>query len=196
MLVVILLCEESARIMASSGEIHSRSRDAFQSIIARLYKFALVLTVNEELARALLRSTFKGLNLRKDFAGDERDHLIEAFRRMYALWSAKLGEDPNVQKRCQPESRLFAASFPKGPLAGNAHFAKFVANMSSSQRAALYLVYGEGTSYDEAAEVTALDMLSHMKLLARGHVALSQWLDHRGLSQEYDDAAPGQERAA
>jgi RNA polymerase sigma-70 factor (ECF subfamily) len=183
--------------MASFGQTHSRSRDAFQSIIVSLYKFALVLTVNEELARALLRSTSKGLTLRKDLSGDERDHLIEGFRRMYALWSAKLAEDPNIQKRCQPEPRLFAASLARGPVAGNAHFAKFIANMSSSQRAALYLVYGEGASYDEAAEVTALDMLSLMKLLARGHVALSHWLDNRGLAEEYEsDASPGQERAA
>ena len=56
--------------MASFGQIRSRSRDAFQSIIVRLYKFALVLTVNEELARALLRSTFKGLNSRKDLSGE------------------------------------------------------------------------------------------------------------------------------
>ncbi len=194
-LVVILLCRESPRIMASFGQSHSRSRDAFQSIISRLYKFALVLTVNEELARALLRSTYKGLNLRKDSAADDRDQLIEAFRRMYAMWNAKLGEDPNIQMRCQPDPRLFAASFPKGPLAGNAHFPKFIANMPSSQRAALYLVYGEAASYDEAAEVTSLTMLSLMKLLARGHTGFSQWLDHRGLSEEYD-ASPGQERAA
>lgn len=183
--------------MASFGQTHSRPRDAFQSILVSLYKFALVLTVHDELARALLRSASKGLNSRKGFAGDERDHLVECLRRMYALWIAKLSEDPNIQKRCQPDPRLFGAILPKGPLAGNAHFAKFVANMSSSQRAALYLVYGEGASYDEAAEVTALDMLSLMKLLARGHVALSQWLDHRGLSEECEsDASPGRERAA
>ncbi len=192
-LVVILICKESPRTMASFGQIRSRSRDAFQSIIVRLYKFALVLTVNEELARALLRSTFKGLNLRKDLSGDERDHLIEALRRMYALWTA----NPSIQKQCQPEPRLFAASFAKGPLTGTAQFAKFIANMSSSQRASLYLVYGEGTSYDEAAEVMAADMLSLMKLLARGHVTLSHWLDHRELPEEYDsDASPGRERAA
>jgi RNA polymerase sigma-70 factor, ECF subfamily len=201
-LVVILLCEESPRIMASFGPGPSRSRDALQSAITRLYKYALVLTVNEELARALLRGTTKALNLRKDFAWDDRDHLIEAFRRMHAMWSAKLTEDPNIQKRCQPEPRLFAASSPKGTVAGNAHFAKFMANMSPSQRAALYLVYGEDMSYDEAAEATALDMLSLMKLLARGHVALSHWLDQRGLSDgatqkgNQIDASPGQERAA
>ncbi len=188
--------------MASFGPVPSRSRDALHSAIARLYKFALASTVNEELARGLLRSTFKGLNSRKDFAWDNRDHFIEAFRRMYALWSAKLAEDPNIHKRCQPEPRLFAASLPNGPLAGNTHFAKFIANMSSPQRTALYLVYGEGMSYDEAAEVTGLDMLSLMKLLARGHVALSHWLDSRGFTDDAGrpgnrmDASPGQERAA
>jgi len=183
--------------MASFGQTHSRSRDAFQSIIVSLYKFALVLTVHEELARALLRSTSKGLNLRKGFARDERDHLIEGLRRMYALWIAKLSEDPNIQKRCAPNPRLFAASFLRGPVGASAQFAKFIANMPSHQRAALYLVYGEGASYDEAAEVTALDMLPLMKLLARGHVALSHSLDHGGLPDEYESgASPGQERAA
>jgi len=182
--------------MASFGQSHSRSRDAFQSIIARLYKFALLLTVNEELARALLRSTCKGLNLRKDFAGDAREYPIEAARRMYALWSAKLSEDPQIQRRCQPDPRLFSNA-PNAPLAATANFAKFAASMPSPQRAALYLVYGEGASYDEAADVMALDMLSLMKLLARGHLALSHWLDHRELPEEDESgASPGRERAA
>jgi RNA polymerase sigma-70 factor (ECF subfamily) len=187
--------------MASFGQIHSRPRDAHYGASARLYKFALVLTVNEELSRALLRSTLKALNTRKDFAEADRDQFTAAFRRMYALWSAKLAEDTDIHKKCPPDPRLFAASFPRGPLAGNVHFAKFIANMPSSQRAALYLVYGEGASYDEAAEVTALTMLALMKLLARGHSALSHWLDHRGLSDgaprsEFDNGARGRERAA
>ena len=181
--------------MAYSGQV-SRSRDAFQSIIVRLYKFALVLTAHEDLARGLLRSTCKALNLRKDFSGDERDPLIEAFRRMYALWSAKLDGDPSIQKRCTPDARLFA-SFLRGPAAGQSSFAKFIANMPSHQRAALYLVYGEGSSYDEAAEVTGLDTLALMKLLARGHVALSRALDEREQSEAYlSDVSPGRERAA
>ena len=183
--------------MAFAAQVSGRPRDALQNVIARLYKFAVVLTANEELARALLRSTCKGLNLRRDLAGSgNRDPLMEAFRRMYALWSAKLAEDPAVQKRCVADARLFA-SFLRGPGGGNTSFVKFIANMPSHQRAALYLVYGEGASYDEAAEVTALDILSLMKLLARGHVALSHALDHRGyVEDEESDASPGQERAA
>ena len=110
--------------MASFGQTHSRPRDAFQSILVSLYKFALVLTVHEELARALLRSASKGLNSRKGFAGDERDHLVECLRRMYALWIAKLSEDPNIQKRCQPDPRLFGAILPKGAARWERSFCK------------------------------------------------------------------------
>lgn len=181
--------------MASSDQVRSRSRDAFHIVTARLYKFALVLTAHEELARMLLRSACRGLNLR-NFADGERDPLIEAFRRMHALWSAKLEEDPNLQKRCVPDARLFA-SFFRGSAQGGATFAKAVAAMPFQQRAALYLVYGEGASYDEAAEVTALNMLPLMKLLARGHVDLSRALDQGAHSQtDVNDASPGEERAA
>ncbi len=188
--------------MAYSPQNKSRPRDAAQSASARLYKFALVLTANEELARALLRGALKALNTRNETPDEDRDHFIGAFRRMYALWSAKLTEDPDVQKKCPPDPRLFAASFSKGPLGGGAGFAKFIANMPSQQRAALYLVYGEGASYEEAAEATALTLMSLMKLLARGHLSLSHWLDHRGAqdsARRYEagaDRSPGRERAA
>ncbi|MBI4725085.1 MAG: hypothetical protein HY765_08935 [Rhodomicrobium sp.] len=189
--------------MANYGQAFSHSRDALLRALPRLYKFALVLTVNEELARALLRGTCKSLMTRKDWREDDRDHLIDAFRRMFALWSAKIAEDPDIQKKCPPEPRLFAGSLIKGPLAGNAHFAKFIANLPSPQRGVLYLVYGEGASYEEAVEVTALNMLALMKLLARGHLALSHWLDHRGLAEDgmrrvslEIEPRPGRERAA
>jgi RNA polymerase sigma-70 factor (ECF subfamily) len=193
---------ERPRIMASLEQNKSRSRDAAQSASARLYKFALVLTVNEELARALFRSALKVLNTRNETPDEDRDHFIGAYRRMYALWSAKLAENPDIQKKCPPDSRVFAALLAKGPFAGNAHFAKFVAAMPSQQRAALYLVYGECASYDEAAEAITLDLPAVMKLLARGHLALAQWLDHRGLADGEGrreagyDHSPGRERAA
>jgi RNA polymerase sigma-70 factor, ECF subfamily len=188
--------------MAYPAENKSRPRDAAQSASARLYKFALVLTVNDELARALLRSALKALSNRNETPDEERDHFIGAFRRMYALWSAKLSEDPDIQKKCPPDARVFASTLNKGPLAGNAHLAKFLAAMSSQQRAALYLVYGECASYEEAADATALDLPALMTLLARGHLALSHWLDQRGLANGSGgreagyDHSPGRERAA
>jgi RNA polymerase sigma-70 factor, ECF subfamily len=188
--------------MASFQQTKSRPGAAAQSANARLYKFALVLTANEELARALLRGALKALETRQETPDEDRDHFIGAFRRMYALWSAKLSEDPDVYKKCPPDPKVFAASLSKGAFGGNANFARFIATMPSQQRAVLYLVYGEGASYEEAAEATALNVLPLMKLLARGHVALSQWLDQRGVSEsarryEADyDHAPGRERAA
>lgn len=168
--------------MASFAQSKSRSRGSSQSASVRLYKFALVLSVNEELARALLRGALKALNTRNETPDEERDHFMGAFRRMYALWSAKLAEDRDIQRKCPPDARVLASGLSNGALAGAGDFAHFVANLPPQQRAGLYLVYGEGASYEEAAEVTALDLLSFMKLLARGHLALSHWLDHRGLS--------------
>jgi RNA polymerase sigma-70 factor, ECF subfamily len=151
--------------------------------LPRLFKFALVLSANEELARALLRSTCRSLVTRRNWQEDDRDCLIDAFRHMYALWATKSSDDPNIQLRCPPDARLFTGSAVRGPLAGNAHFAKFITSLTSSQRAVLYLVYGDGSSYDEAAEITGLPIQTLMKLLARGHLALSHWLDHRGLGE-------------
>lgn len=183
--------------MASFGQAQSRPRDAFQSAMTRLYKFAQVLTANEELARALLRSTCKALSIKNDFSSEDRDRHIGALGRMYAYWSEKLDGDQSLPSRCQPDLRLFAGAFSNRPAMGGSSFAKFMINLPLPQRASLYLVYGEGTSYDEAAEVVGLDLLSLMKMLTRGHVAMSHWLDRRDLSEEGEgDVSPGQERAA
>jgi RNA polymerase sigma-70 factor (ECF subfamily) len=168
--------------MATFGQGLTQPRDALHRAMPRLYKFAIVLSVNEQLARALLRATCKSLSVRKDQRVPDRDFLIDALARMYSLWTAKIEEEPNLQRNNPPEPRHFSVSILKSSLAGNAHFAKFIAHLPYTQRGALYLVYGEGTSYDEAAEILSLNMRSFMNLLARGHVALAHWLDHRGLA--------------
>jgi RNA polymerase sigma-70 factor (ECF subfamily) len=55
--------------------------------------------------------------------------------------------------------------------------------MPSQQRGALYLVYGEGASYDEAAEIVGLNIMALMKVLSRAHLALGAWLDQRSVTQ-------------
>ncbi len=169
--------------MATLTQGLTQPRDALHKALPRLYKFAVVLTANEQLARALLRATYRQLSSRRDGRGKDRDYVLEAQNRMYGLWMTKMAGDPQLQHKNAPEPRLFAASLAKSAMPANAHFAKFMASLPSAQRAALYLVYGEGASYDEAAEVVSVNMLSLMNLLARGHVGLAHWLDHRGLSE-------------
>ncbi|MGO9173507.1 MAG: RNA polymerase sigma factor [Rhodomicrobium sp.] len=170
--------------MATNGQLSNLQREIVHKALPRLYKFALVLTANEELARALLRGTVKALNARNEWREEDRDRLTGAFHRMYSLWAAKMAEDPAIHRKCPPDPHLFSTALARSPLAGNSHFAKFIANLPSPQRGVLYLVYGEGASYDEAAEVAALNMLSLMKLLARGHLALTHWLDRLGLAED------------
>lgn len=162
---------------------------ALSPALPRLYKFALVLTANEQIARGLVRGTFRQLNGRFEKKHLDRDDVLQVMRRMATLWSAKLAEDPGVQKLNPPEPRLFSAIPIRGSVGGNAHFSKFVATMPSQQRSALYLIYGEDVSYDEAADILSLNMMAMMKIIARGHLALSNWLDHRG----YTDTPPAYE---
>jgi RNA polymerase sigma-70 factor, ECF subfamily len=182
------------------NEPSSSHRDAVQRALPRLYKFALILTANEELARALLRGTVKALHTRNEWRDEDRERLTGPFRRMYMLWTAKMAEDPAIQRRSQPEPRLFATTLINGPLTGSAQLAKFLAGLPAQERGVLYLVYGEGASYDEAADIAGINMLALMKLLARGHLALAQWLDQRGFAEEGArfglDPYKGRERAA
>ncbi len=186
--------------MATFGQLSSHQRDAIHKALPRLYKLALVLTANEDLARALLRGTCKALlSARHDWREEDPGRLTNAFKRMFAIWAMKMAEDHELHRKCPPDPRLFAGAIVKGPLAGNAQFEKFIANLPAAQRGVLYLVYGEGASYEEAAEVTALNMLSLMKLLARRHLALTNWLDRRGLQEDgmgLDSKASERERAA
>jgi RNA polymerase sigma-70 factor, ECF subfamily len=183
---------ETAR-MTIYGPGSGQQQGANSKVMARLYKFALVLTANEELARGLLRGALKALNSRNEWQEDNAARVTAGFRRMWALWSAKLSEDAGLLKKCPPDPRLFASVFAKGAHAGNAQFARFIANLPSSQRGVLYLVYGEGASYDEAADIAAINMTALMTMLARGHAALGQWLDQRGAGAERNSAC---ERAA
>lgn len=184
--------------MANLGQ-SPQQREIIHKALPRLYKFALVLTANEDLGRALLRSTCKTLlNAQSDWREEDPARLTNAFRRMYSLWSAKIAEDPELVKKCPPDPRIFAGAFSKGPLAGNAQFGKFIANLPATQRGVLYLVYGENSSYDEASEITQLNMLTLMKLLARGHLALTDWLDGNGADggMSLRSDPPTRERAA
>jgi RNA polymerase sigma-70 factor, ECF subfamily len=168
--------------MATNQQFSSH-RDSVHGALPRLYKFALVLTANEELARVLLRGTVKGLNTGNEWRDEDRERLTGPFRRMFTLWTTKMAVDPAIQKRCQPEPRLFATALINGPLTGSAQLAKFITSLPPQERGVLYLVYGEGASYDEAAGIAGLNMLALMKLLARGHLALAHWLDQRGLAE-------------
>ena len=169
--------------MATIGQVSARQGDALHRALPRLYKFAIVLTVNEELARPLLRGTCRTFTARTEGQEADRERFTKAFRHMYSLWNAKFEEDPNLHRRYPADPALFGTTLLKGSLAGNAHFPRFIANLPPLQRAVLYLVYGEGFSYDEAAEIIGQPLQPLMNILARGHLAVSHWLDHRTLSE-------------
>jgi RNA polymerase sigma-70 factor (ECF subfamily) len=168
--------------MAPFGQAKSSRRDELNGLLPKLYKFALVLTAHEQLSRALLRSTLKSLSASRSRTRGGSP-LAEAWTEMHTLWAARVAEAPAFRQTYPPEPRLFAGVHLAAAGGSTAHFAKFIASLPSQQRAALYLVYGEGLAYDEAAEIMALELIALMKLLSRGHAALAHWLEHRGLNE-------------
>jgi RNA polymerase sigma-70 factor (ECF subfamily) len=151
-------------------------------LLPRLYTFAIILTAHEQLSRALVRAALRALPGRFR-PKDGEDFFLDALKQTYDLWSAKAAETPDLRQSCPPEPRLFAGIPAQAAGVSAAHFAKFVAYLPPQQRAALYLVYGECLSYDEAAEIMGVDLVPLMKLLSRGHGALAHWLEHRGLDE-------------
>jgi RNA polymerase sigma-70 factor (ECF subfamily) len=141
-------------------------------------RFCIVLTGNEGLARALLK---KG----EAQGGLKSNALASSYTALLAIWQDRLNRDPSIPSVHVPEARLFKASQDR-----EAQHAKFYAYMPWQDRTALYLVYGEGLSYDVAAEICGVSVQSFMQRLASGHQALSAWLD------QSDAAAYDYERAA
>jgi RNA polymerase sigma-70 factor (ECF subfamily) len=169
--------------MANFGHKQGTARDSLKAMLPRLYKFSLILTANENLAKALLRAAYRAATSRKDKAWAGQEPYFQALKLMQQLWLAKLAAEPDIKKTCPSDPKIFTHP-PVTGIAGAisaASLGKFIASLPSQQRAALYLVYGEGISYDEAAEILALNIPALMKLLARGHSALAYWIDHKGL---------------
>jgi RNA polymerase sigma-70 factor (ECF subfamily) len=152
-----------------------------QPVLLRLYKFAGLLTGSDKTAKALLKASFTTSKPLPQIKS--RESFIAALARLYAVWNTKqsggdmFAAGAGESRQSDPFS-IGAAEFGR--------FSKFLSGLPVPQRAALYLVYGEGTSYDEAAEVLSLNMLSLMKSLTRGHLALSYWLDQQAAASRED----------
>ncbi len=108
---------------------------------------------------------------------------------MYALWSAKFAEDQTLPNKYAQQPRHF--TIPHAQLKGSADIAPFFVTVSFQQRAVLYLVYGEGASYEEAAEITGMTMLALMKQLSQGHLGLTHWLSQNRFRETAEPHAFG-----
>jgi RNA polymerase sigma-70 factor (ECF subfamily) len=153
------------------AQIHSE----LALLTPRLAAFASALTGSEAASSALIKATRNQAAAR----AKERGHtplVLWLYGIMHALWAARMKGGAQAEQSVPADPRLFLPrSATSGPdAAGAGRMAKFVAQLPASQRAALYLAYGERLSYDEVAEVCGVPVGTVMTRLARAHAALIQ----------------------
>ncbi len=164
-----------------------------------LYGFAVALTGQPAMACDLAHRT---LAMLEDGGPERRGQaslVLFAYRQLHGLWLEHVRRRQGSDDEAYADARCFSlpAISPEGAVA-NKGLARIIAGLPPQQRATLLLVYGEGLSYDEAAEIFGVSLKDVMTRLVRGHVAVGHWLDQRCVADKAGagDAEDPAERVA
>lgn len=175
--------------MKGSSEAAGSSPAGHSQVYPRLQAFALALTGSPRAAATLARGAMARMQPETQTPRGQTPPLIRAYRELHALWlqGASSGGQEDAAQRPDPRCFAVPADTPEAA-ARNRGLAKVIVDLPAQQRATLLLVYGEGLSYDEAAEVFDTEVKSVMTRVVRGHVAVGHWLDQRAGSGSGADA--------
>jgi RNA polymerase sigma-70 factor, ECF subfamily len=169
--------------MRDTGETTGRTTDISRRLYPRLQAFAITLTGAPAPAASLVRAALAKLESQGFGGRGQTGLLLSAYGELHSLWLQQAAEGGTAAGR--PDPRCFA--LPSGSAEGaarNKGLAQAIANLPAQQRATLFLVYGEGLSYDEVAEVFGASLKDVMTRVVRGHVAIGHWLDRRDSGEE------------
>lgn len=179
--------------MSGPGDAVKDDRSIESRLYPRLRAFAIALTGAPRPGAALAQAAMANLQSGQVERG-QTSPLLAAYREVHGLWMERAASRSNesggrADPRCfaLPASTPEAASRYKG-------LAQVIADLPPQQRATLLLIYGEGLSYDEAAEVFDSEVQAVMTRVARGHVAVGHWLDRRGESEAAHAGDSGTDR--
>jgi RNA polymerase sigma-70 factor (ECF subfamily) len=175
--------------MAAQSKAGHNPSEIRQRLYPRLHAFALALTGAPGPAEALATACMRELEARADQERGQTSRLLWAYSALHTLWLKHyVAQAPQPQKRVDPRCFALPASTPEAAERTKG-LARLVAGLPAQQRATLLLVYGEGLSYDEVAEIFGATVKSVMTRVVRGHVAMGHWLDQKTASLEGDDDA-------
>jgi RNA polymerase sigma-70 factor (ECF subfamily) len=165
----------------------------------RLRAFAIALTGSMRAGAGLAQAALADLDSTEAHDSAPGDVMLDAYRAAHALWLKRAATSSEDAGRADPRCFALPANTPEAA-ARHRGLAQVIADLPPQQRATLLLVYGEGLSYDEAAEVFDTTVQVVMTRVARGHVAVSHWLDRRDgrapANSERADAASGAQETA
>ena len=130
-------------------------------LLPRLRRFSAVLAGNRSACDTLLRAACEKMlgGMHAYQRGTAFDRW--AFASMYALWLDSLRDHTEPMTQGKGDEDLFHAAFAgaDGGKSETAETAAILAKLPPQQRCALLLIYGEGFSYDDAAQI--LDAPTH-----------------------------------
>lgn len=158
-------------------------------IYPRLRAFAIALTGSMRAGAGLAQAALAELETAQAHDPAPGDAMLDACRAAHKLWMKRASTSSEQGGRADPRCFALPANTPE-EAARHRGLAQVIADLPPQQRATLLLVYGEGLSYDEAAEVFDATVKVVMTRVARGHVAVSHWLDRR------DGRAPAESEVA
>jgi len=163
----------------------------------RVRAFAIALTGSMRAGAGLAQAALVNLRAGENAEESRAELLLEAYRQAHALWMQRPAAGAESAGRADPRCFALPANTAEAA-ARHKGLAQVMADLPPEQRATLLLVYGEGLSYDEAAEVFESTVQVVMTRVARGHVAVGYWLDRRDghASQTSDGQASGAESSA
>lgn len=180
--------------MRETGESTSGMTDISRRLYPRLQAFAIALTGAPGPAARLLRAALAKLEAEGFGGRGQTGLLLWAYCELHSLWLQQAAEGRAATGRADP--RCFA--LPSGSAehaARNKGLSQAIANLPAQQRATLHLIYGEGLSYDEAAEVFGASLKDVMTRVVRGHVAIGHWMDRRDSGEDGTSESAARETA-
>jgi len=164
--------------MSGKAETAIDAADLTRRLYPRLQALAIALTGAPGAASSLARATLAKLE-ESGFAGrGQTSVLLWAYRELHTLWLHQAAEGGSRTVRADPRCFALPADSAEGA-ARNKGLAQAIGGLPAQQRATLLLIYGEGLSYDEIAEIFDVSLKDVMTRVVRGHVAIGHWLDQR-----------------
>lgn len=151
-----------------------------------LRAFTIALTGSLQGGAELAQAALATLQTEPQGHGGPNALLLRAYRQAHTLWMQRAAQQSGeAGGRADPRCFALPANTPEAA-ARLKGLAQVIADLPPQQRATLLLIYGEGLSYDEVAEVFDTTVQVVMTRAVRGHIAVGHWLDRRRETMDAD----------
>jgi len=170
--------------MVQTQRLSGSARTKLIILLPRLRRFAAILAGSRDGADTLLRSACKKILAGGRVSQQGAAFDLWAFGELHADWLAGLRSQENPISQGPGDASTF---LPAGASDGDEHsrdIAEILGNLPPQQRSAALLVYGEGFSYDEAAQILDTPFQTVIARVSRAlgsFIARADWLDSTGL---------------